>query len=77
VTGNRKLWPKREAYNQIGVGTTKGDELVATGQLDARKIGKKVVITDERLDRYAESLPKADIRIPATLRRRIEQNQAA
>jgi hypothetical protein len=73
----KALYPKREACAEIGVGLTKLDELIATEQLDARKIGKKVVVTGASIDRYVESLPKAEIRIPANLRRRIEQKQAS
>jgi hypothetical protein len=69
----KALYGKRGACVELDVGLTKLDELCATRQLDARKIGKKVVITGESIDRYVEALRKAEIRIPANLRRRSEQ----
>jgi hypothetical protein len=45
-----------------GVGTTKLYELIGTGILDARKAGTRTLITGESLRRYADTLPKADIR---------------
>jgi hypothetical protein len=72
----RAFWPKKEAYDQLGVGNTKGDELCATGELDAFKIGKKVVVSGESMDRYANAMPKAQIQIPAAVRRRVEQTAA-
>jgi len=53
--------PKR-AERRLGVGHTKLYELIGAGFLEAYKIGSATVITDESIERYEKSLPKADIR---------------
>ena len=48
-----------------GLGLTKLNELVAIGALDARKVGRKVLITAESLQHFIEGLPKATIKAPS------------
>ena len=43
------LIPKQRAFNVIGVGNTKGHELIAEGKLTARKLGAKTMIEAESL----------------------------
>lgn len=50
------LVPLKSAFRAIGVGTTKGYELVAAGQLTLVKIGTKSLITAESLRRFVASL---------------------
>ena len=41
-----------------GCGRTKLYGLIANGQLDARKLGRRTLITDESLRRFLASLPR-------------------
>lgn len=50
---------RKEAFAMLGVGTTKGHELINAGHLDARKLGGKTVITLESIRALAEQLPRA------------------
>ena len=51
------LIPKRQAFAAIGVGNTKGYELIAEGKLVARKLGSRTMIETESLRAYVASLP--------------------
>lgn len=51
------LIPKRQAFAAIGVGNTKGHELINAGLLVARKLGTRTLIEAESLRSYAASLP--------------------
>jgi hypothetical protein len=53
------LIPRKVAFAMLGVGTTKGHELINAGQLDARKLGDKTLITMASIRALAESLPRA------------------
>jgi hypothetical protein len=53
------LLPRKQAFAMIGVGTTKGHELINAGLLDARKLGDKTLITMASVRALAESLPRA------------------
>ena len=53
------LVPVRPAFRAIGVGPTKGYQLVAEGHLTRVKIGGKSLITAESLRRFAASLQPA------------------
>jgi excisionase family DNA binding protein len=37
-------------------------ELIGSGKLDARKVGRRTIITGESLRQYLEALPPANIR---------------
>jgi excisionase family DNA binding protein len=52
----------KHVCSRLRVGHTKLYELIGAGFLDAYKVGSNTVITDESVDRYEKSLPKADIR---------------
>lgn len=54
-----------EAGRAIGLGHSKLFELIASGDLDARKIGSRTVITMESIRAFLESRPKADVRLPS------------
>jgi hypothetical protein len=43
----------------IGEGVSKIDELVASGQIEARKSGKNLLILVKSLERYVANLPPA------------------
>jgi hypothetical protein len=58
----RLLYTIEETKAETGQGRTKIYELIGDGILDARKIGKSTRITGESIERFVESLPKADIR---------------
>ena len=51
------LVPKRQAFAAIGVGNTKGHELINKGLLVARKSGSRTLIEAESLRRYVAGLP--------------------
>ena len=46
-----------EACSRSGIGRTALYELINTGQLPARKRGRRTLILDEDLVRYVQSLP--------------------
>ncbi len=52
------LIPRQRAFNVIGVGNTKGHELIAEGKLVARKLGAKTLIETASLRAYVASLPR-------------------
>ncbi len=51
------LIPKRDAFDAIGVGNTRGHELLAQGKLDARKLGSRTMITAASLHAFVAELP--------------------
>ncbi|MCX7371247.1 MAG: hypothetical protein NTW56_02205 [Alphaproteobacteria bacterium] len=52
------LIPRKAAFAMLGVGTTKGHELINAGLLDARKLGEKTVITMASVRALADGLPR-------------------
>lgn len=48
----RKNYPKAEAIWLIGVGKTKGDQLIASGELESNTIGRNVYVTAEAIDAF-------------------------
>ncbi len=53
-----------DACRTSGIGTTKLYELIGLGILDARKAGRRTLITAESLRAYLATLPPATIRAP-------------
>lgn len=51
------LYRVDEARAALGVGLTKLYELLASGELEAKRLGRRTLITAESLERYVESLP--------------------
>jgi excisionase family DNA binding protein len=49
-----------ESCRLLGVGRTKLYELIASGELRIRKIGRKSLISMSDLERWAERLPTID-----------------
>lgn len=66
-----------EACAAVPCGKSKLYELIAAGHLEARKLGKKVIITTTSLRAYHDALPRADIRYPSAVRRLAAQKQTA
>jgi hypothetical protein len=56
------VYTVRDACCVAGVKTTKLYQLIGAGLLDAKKAGRRTLLTGESLRRYVDSLPKADIR---------------
>jgi excisionase family DNA binding protein len=52
------------ACQASGIGTTKMYELIGLGTLDARKAGRRTLITADSLHAYLEGLPRAEVRAP-------------
>lgn len=77
MNANKIGYTKTEAQEAIGIKQTKLDELIAAGALDARKIGKRVIITADSIREYMTALPKADVRLPAAMRRNATRSSAA
>jgi hypothetical protein len=53
------LLPAEDAFAVIGVGRTKGFELIREGRLPARKLGSRTLVEAEGLRAFALSLPRA------------------
>ncbi len=53
------LVPTDDAFRALGIGRTKGFELIRHGHLVARKIGSRTVIEAESIRRFAATLPRA------------------
>jgi excisionase family DNA binding protein len=66
-----------EACAAIPCGRSKLYELIAAGVLDARKVGVKVVIAAESLEKYHGGLPRAAVKIPAAVRRGTDRTPKA
>jgi len=56
------LVARMRAFATLGIGTTKGHDLINAGLLDARKIGGKTVITMASIRALAESLPRVPMK---------------
>ena len=52
------LVPAERAFAVIGVGNTKGYELIAEGKLVARKLGSRTMIETQSLRAYVAGLPR-------------------
>ena len=50
-----------EAAEVSGIGRTKIFELIATGRLTARKVGKKTIVLRRDLMDFLENLPRAGV----------------
>lgn len=51
-----------DACRTFGFGPTKAYELIGKGILDARKLGRRTLITADSLHAYLNSLPKLESR---------------
>jgi hypothetical protein len=52
-----------DAAAMIGEGVSKIDMLIATGQIQAKKSGRNLLIVVESLERYVAGLPPAELKI--------------
>jgi hypothetical protein len=69
VTPIKPLALRRKATARaLSIGVSKVDELIATGNLDAVKSGKILLITMASVERYLNNLPKAELQLPKRLR---------
>jgi excisionase family DNA binding protein len=68
---------RRMAAELLGEGTSKVDELIATGRLKAVKSGKNLLILVESIEIYVQSLPPAKLKLPVHLRRKQKQAKEA
>ena len=57
------LVARMRAFAALGIGATKGHDLINAGLLDARKIGGKTVITMASIRALAESLPRVTMKV--------------
>ena len=55
-TTPRLLYPVLETSGRLGIGRTTVYALIKAHKLDARKIGRRTLITSESIDRYVEEL---------------------
>lgn len=56
------LHPVTEGLRRIGIGRSKGYELIAAGDLKVIKIGRRSLIAETELQRYVASLTEASAR---------------
>jgi hypothetical protein len=54
---------RRDACAMIGCGTSKLDQLIARGEIEARKSGKNLLILVSSLERYVAGLPPARLKL--------------
>jgi hypothetical protein len=54
---------RHDAAVMIGEGISKIDMLIATGQLEAKKSGRNLLIVVSSLERYVAGLPPASLKI--------------
>ena len=57
VPGRRKAYSLREVGGLINAGQTKIFELIKSGQLKTRKLGRKRLVLDTDLEQFLETLP--------------------
>ena len=55
----RLLIPREVAFVMLGVGTTRGYQLINSGMIEAVKLGGKTLIRADSLRRFVEGLPSA------------------
>lgn len=66
-----RLYSIPETRNRLGgTGRSTVYELIAHKRLDAVKVGRRTMITEESIERYIDGLPSAKIRPPARDRRK-------
>ena len=53
------LLPAEETFTTLGIGRTKGFELIRKGDLIARKIGSRTLVEVESIRRFVAGLPRA------------------
>jgi excisionase family DNA binding protein len=56
---DRKLLTVKQTTETCSFGRTKAYELIRDGRLDARKVGRRTLITVASLERFIASLPRA------------------
>lgn len=54
-----KLLSKTESTEILGIRPTKLNSLIRSGDLRARRIGRRVVVSESELKRFQDSLPMA------------------
>ena len=57
VSGRRKAYSLREVGGLINTGQTKLFELIKSGRLKTRKLGRRRIVLDGDLDDFLETLP--------------------
>lgn len=55
MTETRLLYDRKEAARQLSISVRSLDYLIAGGQLETRRIGKKVLIPHGSLSRFAQA----------------------
>lgn len=68
---------RREAAAMLSIGTSLLDELIASGRIDARKVGKNLLILVSSLEEYISKLPPAKLNSTGFYRKRSEAAEAA
>jgi excisionase family DNA binding protein len=57
---NNLLHRMPEAWQALGIGRTTLYELIADGKIKTVKIGRRVLIPDDELQRFVATLPRQD-----------------
>jgi hypothetical protein len=55
---------RRAAARMLAIGTTKLDGLIASGQIQAVKSGKNLLVLVASIEQYLASLPPAKLKLP-------------
>jgi hypothetical protein len=66
---------RKAAAAMIGCGTTKLDQLIASGQIKATKNGKNLLVMVAELERFLAALPTATLKLPYS--KRVKTTEAA
>ena len=58
---NRMLYPINDAVEVLGIGRSTLYELIATGEIQTVKIGRRTLIAHDELERYVTRLIERDV----------------
>jgi excisionase family DNA binding protein len=73
IDHDQRLYSTAETCRILACGPTKLYEKIANGELDARKMGSKTVITGASITALCDALAPAAVRAPTSMRRRAER----
>lgn len=59
MTAPRRLYPKSDAAEQLGVSERVLDRLIAAGEVETVKIGRRRLVPADALDEYVERLRRS------------------
>lgn len=60
-TGPKRIYPVKEAAEQLGISRTRLFELIKLGAIESTIIGRRRVVTAAAIDRYAAQIDQQSI----------------